>query len=490
MNKLLCGALAVSSLVGVVVACNGNDGAVGAAGPAGNNATGTGGNGANGTDGVNGVNGEGGAAVVVSALAKHGLDISPVAPNLVGLTGDQIEQIGQGSYLVNAVADCAGCHNDPAGTAPGNFLAGGNVFPVGAGTFVTSRNLTSDKTTGMKLTEAQFIEVFRTGKDFAIPADAGAAEALLVMPWESFRWMSTGDIKAIYAYLKAIPAAVPTLPIKDNKGVSPQPVPYTGQYADGQIARTLPPEDDGQGGAVPDPGSVLRGLAVDAIDNTKAIQAPPPGEVGQYGRGAYLVNAVADCSGCHTNPERVSGKVNVAQYMTGGRVFPTPGPLQPLLKTARVMSANLLGPNGFFVTADLPIFLASITQGVHADDPPPQAPLGFPMPARVFRNMTIGDLEAVYTYMRQVATAVPGGRTDKQIRPTALYCASDADCGGVAGACDLPNKECTQKTCGSNADCPVCQTCTGSGGTKCEAQHDAAGDAGPPALSICIAAGL
>jgi hypothetical protein len=313
---------------------------------------------------------------------------------------------------------------------------------------------------------------------------------MLVMPWEAFRWMSTDDIKAIYAYLKVIPAAAPSGTISDSKGtlVFP-PTAFGGSYADGEKARTLPPETGPQGEAIPDPGNVLRGLAVDAIDNTAALAGASTEDTSLYGRGAYLVNAVADCSGCHTNPERAAGKVNFAQYMTGGRVFPTPPPLQPILKTARVMSANLLGPNGFFVANTWPTFLALITQGVHAEDPAPQAPLGFPMPARVFRNMTLADLEAVYTYLRLVATKVPGGRADKVIRGTAQFCASDADCpGAVAQSCDLTNKECTGKTCGSDADCPVCQTCSASGNTKCAALHDSA-DAGPQ-LSICIGAGL
>jgi hypothetical protein len=487
MNKLLVGAVAVGSLVGVVVACNGNDGAVGPAGITGAAGTGAAGtNGQNGSNGTNGTNGEAGAQVVVSALAKHGLEISPVTLDLTGLTGDQIEQIGQGSYLVNAVADCGTCHNT-AGPPPLKFLGGGTQFPTGPGTFVTSRNLTPDPTTGLKLNEAQFIEAFRTGKDFNIP-DGGAEQALLVMPWESFRWMSTGDIKAIYAYLQHIPALA-TPGIADNKGPTvPAPVPFTDQYTDGQSTRALPPEADGQGNPLPDPGNVLRGLAVDAVTNTAAIAGLAPGDVGQYGRGAYLVNAVADCSGCHTNPERTGGKVDFAQFMTGGRIFPTPAGLQPTVRTVRVMSANLLGPNGYFVAADFPTFLATITQGVHAEDPPPQAPLGFPMPARVFRNMTLGDLEAVYTYMRQVATKVPGGRADKVIRASAVYCAADTDCNAAVGAtCDKTNSECTGKTCGSSADCPACQTCTGAGNTKCETLHD--GDAGA-ALSACIGAGL
>jgi mono/diheme cytochrome c family protein len=492
MNKLLVSSVVVGALVGVVVACNGNDGAVGPAGPGGNNGQGgPGANGDNGSNGVNGANGEAGVQVIVSALAKHGLDISPVPLNVAGLSGDQLEQIGQGSYLVNAVGDCGTCHNDASAPPPVKFLAGGTQFPTGASTYVTARNLTPDPTKGMKLTEAQFLEAFRTGKDFNVP-DGGADQALLVMPWQSFRWMSTDDIKAIYAYLKVIPAAVSALPIADNKGTTvPAPVPFADQYDDGQLARPLPPEVDGQGAPVPDPGNVLRGLAVDAIDNAKAIVNLSPSDVGNYGRGAYLVNAIANCSGCHTNPERAGGKVDFAQYMTGGQIFPTPAALQSIVKTTRVMSANLLGPNGFFVAVNLPTFLTAIEQGVHADDPPPQAPLGFPMPARVFRNMVLSDLEAVYTYMRQVATAVPGGRTDKVIRTSAIYCKSDADCSADGGAvaagptCDTTNNECVAKSCGSDADCPVCQKCGGgdAGASTCALP---AADV----LGACIAAGL
>ncbi len=482
MNKLLVSAVAVGALVGVVVACNGNDGAVGAAGPGGANGAGTaGGNGTNGTNGVNGTNGEAGVQVIISALAKHGLEISPVTLNLAGLTGEQLEQVGQGSYLVNAVADCGTCHNS-AGPPPLKFLGGGTQFPLGGTNYVTSRNLTPDAATGLKLTEAQFIEVFRTGKDFAI-TDGGADQALMVMPWEAFRWMSTADIKAIYAYLKVIPALTTTGIADAKPSAAPAPVPFTAQFTDGEKTRTLPPEVDGQGTPIPDPGNVLRGLAVDAVDNAKEILNLTPGEVGQYGRGAYLVNALADCSGCHTNPERAGGKVNFAQFMTGGRVFPTPPPLQPVLKTTRVMSANLLGPNGFFAGANLPIFLATITQGVHADDPPPQAPLGWPMPSRVFRNMVLSDLEAVYTYLHQVQ-GVPG-RVDKVINPTAIYCASNADCNATVGpTCDTTNHECVSKTpCGSDSDCPVCQVCAGAGTKSCSL---------PTAtlLAGCIAAGL
>src|SRR5439155_8824220 len=71
--------------------------------------------GADGTNGSNGSNGSDGNDIILSARAKHGLDIAPVALSLTGLSGPQIELIGQGSYLVNAVIDCSGCHNSPTG---------------------------------------------------------------------------------------------------------------------------------------------------------------------------------------------------------------------------------------------------------------------------------------------------------------------------------------------------------------------------------------
>src|SRR5882672_8733905 len=56
----------------------------------------------------------------VCSRATRGFEISPVPLDTRGKSHDEIVQIGYGSYLVNATADCAGCHSSPAG-----FLAGG-----------------------------------------------------------------------------------------------------------------------------------------------------------------------------------------------------------------------------------------------------------------------------------------------------------------------------------------------------------------------------
>ena len=82
-----------------------------------------------------------------------------------GLSATQMNQVYLGSYLVNGVSGCSGCHNSDAG-----HLAGGNEFPVrflppgvDGNTSVFVRNLTPDPETGLKLTESEFIESMRTG---------------------------------------------------------------------------------------------------------------------------------------------------------------------------------------------------------------------------------------------------------------------------------------------------------------------------------------
>ena len=156
-------------------------------------------------------------------LVHIGYAITPVPLNLEGKNPEQRRLVGLGSFIVNAQADCNGCHtaggppnfnyanngnpyflNQPLGTKtdPTTYLAGGTPFgqavpssasvggfPPGsippsyppdgypidpttgfpyAGPVIVSRNLTPDKNGrpagGHTLSE--FKEILRTGKDF------------------------------------------------------------------------------------------------------------------------------------------------------------------------------------------------------------------------------------------------------------------------------------------------------------------------------------
>jgi hypothetical protein len=158
--------------------------------------------------------GEGAADEYSRVAINKGFAIAPVRLNLQGKNRDLV---GLGSYIVNAQADCSGCHTSPS-YVPGfdpfrgevekvntkNYLAGGQSF----GPFV-SRNLTPEangRPAGM--TFEQFRLVMRTGIDLD-KAHPQISPLLQVMPWPVYRKMTDTDIRAIYEYLSAIPSARP-----------------------------------------------------------------------------------------------------------------------------------------------------------------------------------------------------------------------------------------------------------------------------------------
>jgi hypothetical protein len=160
----------------------------------------------------------------------------------------------------------------------------------------------------------------------------------------------------------------------------------------------------------------------------------------------------------------------VAMYLTGGQVFATPPPLQPVVHTVRAASANLLGDlNGFFNNPDVGFstFLTLITQGIHAEDPHP-APVAWPMPWQTFSHMDLSDLQAIYVYMNTIATTYGQSKltdaVNKEIPDPALYCDTTNVCPmGTTCSSATASGECLADTCATDADCAVCQTCSVSG---------------------------
>ena len=172
-----------------------------------------------------------------------GFQIAPVKLNLRGKDRDLV---GYGSYIVNAQADCNGCHtSDPtmeftptgnpyllkpvfSGTKqvnPATYLGGGSDFGnFQPGSYeIISRNLTPDKT-GLPEgghTFEEFRQIMRTGIDFdhahptcggpGAPVNPGCVpfpfngNLLQIMPWPTFQSMTDHDLRAIYEYLSAIP---------------------------------------------------------------------------------------------------------------------------------------------------------------------------------------------------------------------------------------------------------------------------------------------
>ena len=178
---------------------------------------------------------------------QQGFAIAPVPLNL---KGKDRALVGLGSYIVNAQADCNGCHTLNPGveyTGPGNpyllappqgpfsgkvivdpttYLAGGNdfgPFPGGPGSLphLYTRNLTPNYA-GLPEgghTFSEFVQIMRHGRDYDLlhPRCTGAntppnclgapfdGNLLQVMPWPTFMNMTDRDLLAIYTYLSAIP---------------------------------------------------------------------------------------------------------------------------------------------------------------------------------------------------------------------------------------------------------------------------------------------
>jgi len=174
------------------------------------------------------------------ARVRRGFEIAPVPLDLVGKNR---HLVGLGSYIVNAQADCNGCHSkDPATEFamggnpylrspfftgkevinPATYLGGGRDFgPIGSVAHIISRNLTPDKTGRAEggNTLAQFVHIIRTGTDsdhihpnctapgtppncFQPPFNG---DLLQVMPWPADKNMTDHDLRAIYEYLSVIP---------------------------------------------------------------------------------------------------------------------------------------------------------------------------------------------------------------------------------------------------------------------------------------------
>lgn len=163
------------------------------------------------------------------------------------------KQIARGKYLVT-IGGCNDCHTPLKMTASGpapdmaRMLSGhpaelvmpaapaldapwgaafGSTMTAFSGPWGTSfaRNLTPDEETGLGAwTEQDFISTIRNGKHM------GRGRALLPpMPWFNYAEATDEDLKAIFAYLRSIPAV-------KNQVEDPRP-PAAAVAASGKAAR-------------------------------------------------------------------------------------------------------------------------------------------------------------------------------------------------------------------------------------------------------------
>jgi mono/diheme cytochrome c family protein len=181
-------------------------------------------------------------------------------------------QLRRGQYLV-AAGDCMSCHLRDGGEP----LAGGLGLKTPFG-LIYSPNITSDKETGIgNWTADQFYHAMHDGID-----DEGK-NLYPAFPYPWFRLVSREDDDAILAFLKTTPAVKYTSP----KSALPFPLSVR---------------------------SVVKGWNLLYLNShefqTDAGQSP------EWNRGAYLVNGLGHCGGCHT-PKNALGADKTALELHG-----------------------------------------------------------------------------------------------------------------------------------------------------------------------------
>jgi mono/diheme cytochrome c family protein len=165
-------------------------------------------------------------------------------------------QLRRGQYLV-AAGDCMSCHLRPGGEP----LAGGLGLKTPFGV-IYSPNITSDKDSGIGNWSAdQFHRAMHDGID-----DEGD-NLYPAFPYPWFRRISREDDDAILAFLKTTPAASYTPPKNDLTF----PLNFRWMVKGWNL------------------------LYLDSHDFEK-----DPSQSAEWNRGAYLVNGLGHCGGCHT----------------------------------------------------------------------------------------------------------------------------------------------------------------------------------------------
>jgi mono/diheme cytochrome c family protein len=184
-------------------------------------------------------------------------------------------QLARGQYLV-AAGDCMSCHLRPGGEP----FAGGLGLKTPFGVIYTS-NITPDPKTGIGAwTGDQFYRAMHDGKD-----DEGE-NLYPAFPYPWFRLASRADDDAIFAYLKTVPAVNYTAP--ENQ----LPFPLSMR-------------------------SLIGGWNLLFFEKHEFQNQPQQSP--EWNRGAYLVNGLGHCGGCHT-PKNSLGADRANHEFYGGKL--------------------------------------------------------------------------------------------------------------------------------------------------------------------------
>jgi len=116
------------------------------------------------------------------------------------------DTIRYGGYLVLA-AGCQHCHTpkDKGQNIAGREFSGGFPLPLPSGGVVLTANITPDTATGIgSWSKALFLQRFKASLDSGYSHPIRPGDVQTEMPWTFYAKMRSGDLEAIYDYLRTV----------------------------------------------------------------------------------------------------------------------------------------------------------------------------------------------------------------------------------------------------------------------------------------------
>ncbi|MGB8190261.1 MAG: c-type cytochrome [Chitinophagaceae bacterium] len=273
--------------------------------------------------------------------------------------------IARGKYLVFGPAHCANCHGAPGSAEQVEkgmevALSGGNKFELEIGDIFV-RNITPDVETGIgRLSDGEIARELRYG----VRADGTA-----VFPFMPFHNVSDEDLTAIISYLRS------------QKPVKHQVPDHTSNLL-GSVVKSFLLKPTGPEGEVP---------KIVKRDTSAAY-------------GKYLSMSVANCYGCHTNRDLMTGAF-IGEPFAGGMEMDDESSKDHYFLTPNLTPDSTGRMFGW--TQDL--FIKRFRKGKLYE--------GTHMPWGPFSRMSDDELKAIYNFLKTVKpvkNAMPVSRLKRE----------------------------------------------------------------------------
>ena len=289
------------------------------------------------------------ALLTATVLVRERRTFEAPLPAIAASTDPAV--IARGRYLAYGPAHCVECHGSPAAlktrTPDSDIpLIGGYTFELPIGV-IRAPNITPDPKTGIGgMSDAQIARSLRHGV-----GRTGQALA----PFMPFSDVSDEDLSAIISFLRA---QKPVANAVETRALNP--------LGRAVVAFVLAPT--GPSGPVP--------------------RAVPAAATVEYGR--YLVHNVANCAGCHTQRNMMTGAF-VGPMLAGGMEMPAEHDAKVTLVSPNLTPHPTTGRISNWTEE---IFVARFRTGKGAE--------GTAMPWGAYARMSDADRAAIYRYLRSV----------------------------------------------------------------------------------------